>query len=79
MKLALFSNIELGYTSICEEWAENSSDYIRVSEYVDVDFPALKNANQVQDLIALARKEREASTERYNNIMNEIKNFKVKS
>ena len=40
-RIALFKNIEFGFSAPHCSSAENSEDYIRVSEYVDVEFPLL--------------------------------------
>jgi hypothetical protein len=41
MKLALFHSVDkTGYTSVLQEWADQSNNYVRISEFVDVEFPA---------------------------------------
>ena len=49
MKLAQFRSIgERSYESVLEEWADGSSSYVRISEFVEVEFPPLHNDEVVQ-------------------------------
>lgn len=60
MKLALFTNADSDYRTVCEEWAERHADYVRVSEFVDVTFPPLREEAVIErQLEALDRTETE--------------------
>lgn len=64
MKLAVFKNIELGslhgWETVGTDNYEQVDRYIRVSEYVDVEFPPLKGEEVVQkQLTALDKAEGE--------------------
>lgn len=49
-KIAAFQS-EFGVISFLEEWAETSTGYTRVSEYVEVDFPERGKAEITSDKI----------------------------
>ena len=53
MKIAVFKNIKYGYTSTDEESLDDSEEYIRTSEYVDVIFPPLDNIDILNREVAL--------------------------
>ena len=40
-KIAAFYNTRFGYDCVSTEMLGGAADYVRVSEYVEVDFPAL--------------------------------------
>lgn len=58
MKIALYKNIEHGYESVViidssdiEEYYERSTDCVRISEFVEIDFPMIEvdiNAKKVE-------------------------------
>jgi hypothetical protein len=78
-KIALFQNIELGYTTMVEEWAEKSDDYIRVSEYVEVEFKMVQKSDYIEDLVQINIQKRRILDEEKSNIMKEIISLKVQS
>lgn len=47
-KLALFKWITLNIVTPCEEWAEADEDKIRLTEWVEVDFPELPPEDHVK-------------------------------
>ena len=53
MKIAVFKNIKYGYTSTDEESLDDSEEYIRTSEYVDVIFPPLDSIDILNREVAL--------------------------
>ena len=54
VKIAVFKNIKYGYTSPCEEGSlDDSEEYIRTSEYVDVIFPPLDSIDILNREVAL--------------------------
>ena len=62
MKLALFKNTTWSSSDAhpCGEHMENSNDWARVSEYVDIEFPSLSDEAAIkQQLDALDRTEQE--------------------
>ena len=40
-RLAIFKDVKYGYNAYAESGLDLSTDYVRLSEYVDVDFPML--------------------------------------
>ena len=40
-KLALFKNTKFNFIGVTEPIMEGNADYIRISEYVDVEFPEI--------------------------------------
>ena len=66
MKVAIFKNMGLGFESVAEKTLEGADDYVRITEYVDVKFTPLKNADVANSQIALlnaAKKKIQAETE----------------
>lgn len=55
MKIALFKSIEHGYESYSDESMEKFDGYIRLSEYVDVNFVKLSNADITAKEISVIR------------------------
>ena len=77
MKLAMYKVTDTmsGYSLPLEfsENRENSSEYIRISEIVDIDFPMLPPAATVQrELDALATEE-ETARQKFNEFMDSLK------
>ena len=56
MKLAIFKNLPNDFETYQEECFENYEDYVRISEYVDVEFPPLKNADVLNKQVAALKK-----------------------
>lgn len=46
-RIALFKHIEFGYETSCSEHMEDSDKYVRISEYVNVEFPELSGDDQI--------------------------------
>lgn len=65
MKLAKFKRLgEHSYETITEEWADGCRDYVRLSEYVEVEFPPLRDEAIVErQLEALDRTENALRTQ----------------
>jgi len=72
-KIALFKNIENDYISMTESWADTSPAFVRISEYVDVEFKMLPVSERINDLMLLAKKEKEMAEEKYQALLDEIK------
>ena len=47
MKIALYKNIAYDFVSVWEEGRSPSSGYVQVSEFIDAEFPSLKNEDIV--------------------------------
>lgn len=57
MKLAKWRNVRVGYEVVTDEWCDGHNDYIRLSEFVEVDFPALSvDAVIAQEVAVLDKK-----------------------
>lgn len=52
MKIALFKNIEFGFDLILSKSMENYEGHIRISEYIDPDFPPRSDADIVTEQIS---------------------------
>lgn len=49
MKVAIFKRLgEYGYDTVSDDGLENCKEYVRTSEYVDVDFPPLESKEVVE-------------------------------
>lgn len=59
-RVALFQNIKCNYATLTGDWAERDSDYVQISEYVEIQLEPLKRADviakQVEALDAQAVK-----------------------
>lgn len=55
MKIAMFRNIECGFKTIDHKSLESLGDYIRLTEYVDVEFKSLDHGDVVAKEIAILR------------------------
>jgi|GEM_PF-5965127 len=58
MKLALFKNIEYDFEIVSTDVSEGHQEYVRVSEYVDVDFPRLDGPDVVLQQIERLREQK---------------------
>jgi hypothetical protein len=71
-KIAKFKSIDHGSPAYLGEWAEGFSSYVRISEYIEVEFPEREKAEYIQEEINLLDKMadeiREKATEGLNNI-----------
>ncbi len=76
MKLAIFKSIEHGYQTIDDEDFESINGYIRISEFVDVEFPLLPTGDLIAKEVSLLRDEKkkiQAETEiKLNNVDRKI-------
>ena len=57
MKIALFKNMEYGFELIGEETLEGCGNYVRLTEYVDVDFVRLPYGEAEKSEIAIIDKQ----------------------
>lgn len=44
MKIAIFKNLEHGFETVHNDGLELSATYVRVTDYVDIDFPRLSDS-----------------------------------
>ncbi len=76
MKLAIFKSIEHVYQTIDDEDFESINGYIRISEFVDVEFPLLPTGDLIAKEVSLLRDEKkkiQAETEiKLNNVDRKI-------
>jgi len=67
VKIAKFKDTEYGYESVCVEEVERCDGYIRISEYVDVEFPPLKHKEVVlKEVEALEKQKTKVQAEAHN-------------
>lgn len=59
MKIAQFKNIEHGFNSIQGEEFEEIRGYVRLSEYLDVEFSPISDDSQIQKHVAALDKVRQ--------------------
>lgn len=52
MKIAKFKSLEHGFDSFSGDELEECEGYIRTTEYVDVEFPPLKNEDIVKNQVS---------------------------
>lgn len=77
LKLAIFKSIgECTYTSVCEPLFETMGNYVRLTEYVQVEFPQLQDGAIIQKHLEALDKAEAAITERYFEKLAEIKQQK---
>jgi hypothetical protein len=71
-KIAVFKDIEGNYTSFLGEFADYWTNYVRISEFVEVEFPEREKATVIPDEIKvldnMADEIRAKATEGLNNI-----------
>lgn len=64
MKIAKFKSLDCGYETVHTNGLDGSDSYVRISEYVDVEFPPLPNDELIQGaVVALDRKREQVSEE----------------
>jgi hypothetical protein len=73
MKIAKYKRLgEYGYETVSDEGLENCADYVRVSEFVDIEFPPLESNEVIQrQLNALDRAENEVRA-KFQDMLNSI-------
>jgi hypothetical protein len=73
MKIAKYKRLgEYGYETVSDDGLENCADYVRVSEFVDIEFPPLESKEVIQrQLEALDRTESEVRS-RFQEALNSI-------
>ena len=65
MRIALFKNTEFGFDSIGGKYLEAGSNYVRTSEYVEVEFPPRMADEVVQDQVKALDAERQLVIAKY--------------
>jgi hypothetical protein len=73
MKIAKYKRVgEYGYETVSDDGLENCADYIRISEFIEVDFPPLESKEVIQrHLEALDRTETEVRS-KFQEMLNSI-------
>jgi len=56
VKIAKFKSVDCMSISFLEEWAEDWDSYVRISEYVEVEFPDREKAEYIKEEINLLDK-----------------------
>lgn len=79
MKVALFKSMEYGIEMVSTQATEKySNGYVRISEYVDVDFPPLQDEAVVRQQIEKLDEIADKITDDYRNKIAEIQDRKSK-
>ena len=52
MKIAKFKSTKFGFEAVSEEGLDGNEEYVRVSEYIDVEFPPRQQAEVVAEQVA---------------------------
>jgi len=76
-RLALFKNVEWGYVFASEESREDADDYVRITEYIEVDFPDLPLCMVVNSQIDALDKAAEELGKKYMEGLESIKQKKA--
>jgi hypothetical protein len=66
MKIAIFKNIEYEFESVSGESSEGREGYVRITEYIDVEFERLEDKEIVEkqvDCLREVKKKIQAETE----------------
>ena len=64
MKVAKFKHVDYGFVSVGTADLEQIDGYVRISEYVDVDFPPRADTSRVHDEIAKLNAQAEKISDR---------------
>lgn len=76
MKLAIFKDASSNFTLVREAKEEQYTDMVRISEYVDVDFPPRAIEERMVLEVAALEKEIEQITAKFAKAVGELKNRK---
>lgn len=63
MKVALFKHVEYGFEGVFLGSFEDSDEYVRVTEYVDIEFTRLPDSETVKKSLAIIDKAADAVRE----------------
>lgn len=74
MKLAQFKSTDSSHTAYWDESMEDASGYVRVSQYVDVEFPPLKSSDVISAQLAALSIARTEAADRFSRTLKEIDN-----
>ncbi len=72
MKVAKFKSLEYGYESVSDEGLDHLPNYVRLSEYVDVEFPPLGRDEVIQKQVSALDAVRERIVEEFTGKLAEI-------
>jgi hypothetical protein len=64
-ELAMMQNVDYGYISACDKALDGHKNYIRMTEFVEVEFPELPPEETVQLQIDALEREREKEITRH--------------
>ena len=77
MKIAQFKSLEYGYESIQDESFEDIDDYIRISEYIDVEFTEINREEIVSAEISVIDKKIKSVNLAANQKVSELERIKA--
>lgn len=72
MKVARYKSVEHGYENVNDGSLEGCASYVRISEFVDVEFPPLDNDEQIQKEVAALDHVRQKTVEEFSRKLAEI-------
>lgn len=59
MKIAKYKDVEFGFEVVGNEFLDNVESYVRISEFVDVEFPPISSDELIQKHVSVLDKARE--------------------
>lgn len=72
MKLAIFKNIACNFETTCEPNMEGHGDYVRLTEYVDVEFQRIKGDEVIEQQINILNRAETDLRNKFQEALNKI-------
>lgn len=72
MKIAKFKSLGHGYETVHTKALDGCDGYVRISEYVDVEFPPLADAEMINNAIVALDRRREKIVDEFTDKLAEI-------
>lgn len=76
MKVAQFQSLDCGYKTVAGKELDGSDHYVRISEYVDVEFPQLSGDEHIQGAVATLDRRKAKVTEEFGRKLADIERQK---
>lgn len=65
MRIAKYKCLEFGYETFSDGGLDDAGSYVRISEFVDVEFPPLTSDEQIQKHVSALDRTRESVVEEF--------------
>lgn len=78
MKIAIYKDVQYNFESICKDSMEGAKGYVRISEFVDVEFPPLSDAETIQKQLHALDSVRAEVSRKFADALKEIDDAKAK-